>query len=100
MKTKTLFLTLSSVLFLAACGNIETLQSNSAKLDPNQLEKATNQYCSNNQTLKELPLEKNMIFDELDLRTRIFAFIASGSKTPPNFQDIRLQLGDGRFTFL
>jgi len=80
MTTKNIVLTLGFVLLTAACGKVQGLNgSASTSLDPKQLKKATEQFCSNNQTLQALSDGTNVPFGQLNYRSRVFAFIGKDS---------------------
>lgn len=76
MTRKNIILTWGFVLLTAACGKVKGMGGDAAgSLDSNQLQKATEQFCSGNQTLQVLENGTDVPFGQLNFRTRIFAFI-------------------------
>lgn len=76
MANKNILIAFSFVLLTAACGKVTGLDAGgTGKLDPNQLQKATDQFCSSNQKLEELADGTNVPFGQLNYRSRIFAFV-------------------------
>ncbi len=96
MTRKNIILILGSVLLSAACGKITGLNGDVIeKINPDQLQKATEQFCNQNQTMQELQNGTDTPFAQLNYRSRIFAFVGKDSSQEciikqavnQNFQD-------------
>lgn len=78
MTNKNIILNLGFVLLTAACGKVTGLDDGgTGRLDPNQTQKATEQFCSANQKLEVLEGGTDVPFEQLNYRSRVFAFISS-----------------------
>lgn len=75
MANKNILITLGFVLLTTACGKVVGDMAGTSQVDQRQLQKATEQFCSTSQTLKELKNGANVPFGQLNYRSRVFAFI-------------------------
>jgi hypothetical protein len=97
MTKRNILIALGFVLLTTACGKVTGVDGDSTgKVNPDQLQKATDQFCSPNQKLQELQDGTDVPFGQLNYRSRIFAFV--GSDTSQNCiikQSINKTFNDG-----
>lgn len=81
MNYKKLLLIFSLALLATACGNVVGLNTTGGTggLDPKQLEKAADQFCTSYQKLDEISDGTNVPFGQLNYQSRLFAFASADS---------------------